>query len=98
VLAYAHKQNVLHRDIKPSNVLLGQDRQSYLADFELARMVQTGESSLTADRMVGTPQYISPEQALSKSDLDARSDIYSFGVMAYEMTVGKVPYNAESPF
>ncbi len=97
-LAYAHKQNVLHRDIKPSNVLLGQDGQIYLADFGLARLVETGESSLTADRMVGTPQYISPEQALSKPDLDARSDIYSFGVMVYEMTVGKVPFNAESPF
>ncbi|MDR3577763.1 MAG: serine/threonine-protein kinase [Anaerolineaceae bacterium] len=97
-LAYAHRQNILHRDIKPSNVLLGQDGQIYLADFGLARLVETGESSLTADRMVGTPQYISPEQALSKPDLDARSDIYSFGVMLYELTVGKVPFNAESPF
>jgi Serine/threonine protein kinase len=97
-LAYAHRQNILHRDIKPSNVLLGQDGQIYLADFGLARLVETGESSLTADRMVGTPQYISPEQALSKPDLDARSDIYSFGIMVYEMVVGKVPFNAESPF
>ena len=97
-LSYAHHQNILHRDIKPSNVLLGQDGQIYLADFGLARLVQTGESSLTADRMVGTPQYISPEQALSKPDLDARSDIYSFGVMVYELTVGNVPFNAESPF
>lgn len=97
-LAYAHRQNILHRDIKPSNVLLGQDGQIYLADFGLARLVETGESSLTADRMVGTPQYISPEQALSKPDLDARSDIYSFAVMVYELTVGKVPFNADSPF
>ena len=97
-LAYAHRQNILHRDIKPSNVLLGQDGQIYLADFGLARLVETGESSLTPDRIVGTPQYISPEQALSKPNLDARSDIYSFGVMLYELTVGKVPFNAESPF
>jgi serine/threonine protein kinase len=97
-LAYAHRQNILHRDIKPSNVLLGRDGQIYLADFGLARLVLTGESSLTADRMVGTPQYISPEQALSKPDLDARSDIYSFGIMVYEMVVGKVPFTAESPF
>lgn len=97
-LEYAHQQNVLHRDIKPSNVLVAQDNQLYLTDFGLARMAETGESSLTADRMVGTPQYMSPEQALSKPDLDARSDIYSFGVMMYEMLVGRVPYNADTPF
>ncbi len=97
-LDYAHQQNVLHRDIKPSNVLVAQDNQLYLTDFGLARMAETGESSLTADRMVGTPQYMSPEQALSKPDLDARSDIYSFGVMMYEMLVGRVPYNADTPF
>ena len=97
-LAYAHKQNILHRDVKPSNVLLTEDGQIYLADFGLARMAQTGESSLTADRMVGTPQYMSPEQAQAKPDLDARSDIYSFGVMLYEMLVGRVPFNADTPF
>jgi len=97
-LAYAHQQGVLHRDIKPSNVLMTHDGQLYLTDFGLARMAQTGESSLTADRMVGTPQYMSPEQALSQPDLDARSDIYSFGVMMYEMLVGRVPYNADTPF
>ena len=97
-LDYAHQQNVLHRDIKPSNVLVAQDNQLYLTDFGLARMAEMGESSLTADRMVGTPQYMSPEQALSKPDLDARSDIYSFGVMMYEMLVGRVPYNADTPF
>jgi serine/threonine protein kinase len=97
-LAYAHSQNILHRDIKPSNVLLGKDGNIYLADFGLARMAISGESSLTTDRLVGTPQYISPEQALSKPDLDARTDIYSFGVMVYEMVVGRVPFNADTPF
>ena len=97
-LAYAHKQNILHRDVKPSNVLLTEDGQIYLADFGLARMAQTSETSLTADRMVGTPQYMSPEQAQAKPDLDARSDIYSFGVMLYEMLVGRVPFNADTPF
>jgi len=97
-LDYAHQQNVLHRDIKPSNVLVAQDNHLYLTDFGLARMAEMGESSLTADRMVGTPQYMSPEQALSKPNLDARSDIYSFGVMMYEMLVGRVPYNADTPF
>ena len=97
-LAYAHDQGVLHRDIKPSNVLLTSDGQIYLADFGLARIAAAGESSLTADRMVGTPQYMSPEQAVAKSDLDHRSDIYSFGVMLYEMVVGQVPFNADTPF
>lgn len=97
-LSYAHRNRVLHRDIKPSNVLLSNDGQIYLADFGLARMAQSGESSLTADRLIGTPQYMSPEQALSKPDLDARTDIYSFGVMLYEMLVGRVPFNADTPF
>jgi predicted Ser/Thr protein kinase len=97
-LAYAHRQGVLHRDVKPSNVLLAKDGQIYLADFGLARMAQSGESSLTADRLVGTPQYISPEQAVSRADLDARTDIYSFGVMLYELCVGQVPFSGDTPF
>ena len=97
-LAYAHVHSVLHRDIKPSNVLLAKDGQIYLADFGLARMAQSTGASLTSDRFVGTPQYISPEQAMSKPDLDARTDIYSFGVMLYEMLVGQVPYTADTPF
>ena len=97
-LSYAHKQGVLHRDIKPSNVLLSEDGQIYLADFGLARMAQAGESTLSSDMMMGTPQYISPEQAMGKSDLDNRTDLYSFGVMLYEMVVGKVPFSADTPF
>jgi len=97
-LSYAHKQGVLHRDIKPSNVLLSNDGQIYLADFGLARMAQAGESTLSSDTMLGTPQYISPEQAMGMADLDARTDLYSFGVMLYEMVVGKVPFSADTPF
>ena len=97
-LAYAHKQGVLHRDIKPSNVLLTPDGQIYLADFGLARIAQAGESTLSSDMMLGTPQYISPEQAMGKSDIDQRTDLYSFGVMLYEMVVGKVPFSADTPF
>jgi len=97
-LAYAHKQGVLHRDIKPSNVLVSTDGQMYLADFGLARIAQSGESTLSSDMIMGTPQYISPEQAMGKKDLDARTDLYSFGVMLYEMVVGQVPFNADTPF
>ena len=97
-LEYAHQHGILHRDVKPSNVLLGADGHIYLADFGLARIAQDGESTLSTDSIVGTPQYISPEQALGKRDLDEGTDIYSFGVMLYEMVVGQVPFNSDTPF
>jgi tRNA A-37 threonylcarbamoyl transferase component Bud32/tetratricopeptide (TPR) repeat protein len=97
-LAYAHKQGILHRDIKPSNVLIATDGSMYLADFGLARIAQAGESTLSSDSIMGTPQYISPEQAMGKKDLDEGTDIYSFGVMLYEMVVGQVPFSADTPF
>jgi tRNA A-37 threonylcarbamoyl transferase component Bud32 len=97
-LSYAHRQGVLHRDIKPSNVLVARDGQMYLADFGLARIAQSGESTLSSDTIMGTPQYISPEQAMGVKELDERTDLYSFGVMLYEMVVGKVPFNADTPF
>ena len=97
-LSYAHQRGILHRDIKPSNILLSPDGSIYLADFGLARMGETGESTLSADIMLGTPQYISPEQARGDKNLDAGTDIYSFGVVLYEMVVGRVPFNADTPF
>ncbi len=97
-LSYAHAQGVLHRDVKPSNVLLAGDDRIYLADFGLARMAEAGESTLSADVMLGTPQYISPEQAMGQHNLDNGADIYSFGVLLYELVVGKVPYSADTPF
>ena len=97
-LAYAHKQGILHRDVKPSNVMIAVDGVMYLADFGLARIAETGESTMSSDSIMGTPQYISPEQAIGKKDLDAGTDIYSFGVMLYEMVVGQVPFSADTPF
>jgi serine/threonine protein kinase len=97
-LGYAHKQGILHRDIKPSNVLIANDGIMYLADFGLARIAAAGESTLSSDSIMGTPQYISPEQAMGKKDLDAGTDIYSFAVMLYEMVVGQVPFTADTPF
>lgn len=97
-LAYAHKQGILHRDIKPSNVMIAKDGTMYLADFGLARIAEAGESTMSSDSIMGTPQYISPEQAMGKKDLDAGTDIYSFGVMLYELVVGQVPFSADTPF
>ncbi len=97
-LAYAHRQGILHRDIKPSNVMIAFDGSIYLTDFGLARIAEAGESTMSSDSIMGTPQYISPEQAMGKKDLDAGTDIYSFGVMLYEMVVGRVPFNADTPF
>jgi serine/threonine-protein kinase len=96
-LDYAHEQGVLHRDIKPSNVLLDGKSTPYLTDFGLARLAQAGESTLSQDMLLGTPNYISPEQAMGERDIDKRADLYSFGVVLYELLVGQVPYSSGTP-
>lgn len=97
-LTYAHNQGVLHRDIKPSNILIAEDGQVYLTDFGLARMAEAGASTLTGDQLMGTPHYISPEQARGEKKLNACTDIYSFGIVLYEIVVGRVPFSADTPF
>ena len=97
-LAYAHQEGVLHRDVKPSNVLLEKGGQIYLADFGLARITETSQTTLSGQMMMGTPHYISPEQAKGLGDLDSGTDIYSLGVMMYELLVGEVPFQADTPF
>lgn len=95
-MAYAHARGVIHRDIKPDNILLdGIDGRALVTDFGIARaMVDSGETSrLTATGMaIGTPAYMSPEQASGDRDLDGRSDLYSLGVVAYQMLVGEPPF------
>jgi tetratricopeptide (TPR) repeat protein/tRNA A-37 threonylcarbamoyl transferase component Bud32 len=94
-LDYAHGEGVVHRDIKPSNILMPKKDWALLTDFGLARMV--GGSMLTQSGMtVGTPAYMSPEQG-GGEQVDHRTDIYSLGVILYEMVVGEVPYTAETP-
>ncbi|NIM94368.1 MAG: protein kinase [Anaerolineales bacterium] len=97
-LDYAHELGVLHRDIKPSNILISTDGRIYLTDFGLARIAEVGASTISGDMLMGTPQYISPEQAKGDRKLDKRTDIYSFGIVIYEICVGKVPYSADTPF
>jgi len=94
---YAHKQGILHRDIKPSNIVVDADDIPYLADFGLARIVAAGESTMSADVLLGTPNYMSPEQARGLKNVDYRSDLYSLGIVLYELVVGQVPFASPTP-
>jgi serine/threonine-protein kinase len=98
-LAYAHARNVVHRDIKPDNILLdATSGRAMVTDFGIARAVTEGaDSRLTATGMaLGTPAFMSPEQAAGEREVDGRSDLYSLGIVAYQMLVGEPPFVANS--
>lgn len=98
-LDYAHDRGILHRDMKPSNILIEDSTdQAYITDFGLARIVEAGASTISHDMMLGTPYYISPEQAQGSKDLDHRTDVYSLGVILYELLTGRVPFQADTPY
>jgi serine/threonine protein kinase len=96
-LAYAHEHGVVHRDVKPDNVMLDRATgRAVVTDFGIARAA-AGDSRLTVTGVaVGTPAYMSPEQALGERELDGRSDIYSLGVVAYQMLAGETPFRASN--
>jgi serine/threonine-protein kinase len=92
-LSYAHRHEVIHRDIKPENILLTAEGHSLVADFGIARALGGDDPKLTETGLaVGTPAYMSPEQAAGDRGLDARTDLYSLGAVLYEMLAGEPPY------
>src|SRR5215469_11641998 len=95
-LAFAHRHGVVHRDVKPGNVLITPEGEVKVTDFGIARAVNTEESLTQTGAVMGTAAYFSPEQAEGKT-VDARSDIYSLGVVLYEMAVGRPPFSGDSP-
>lgn len=98
-LAYAHSQNTIHRDIKPDNILIdAATGRTMVTDFGIARAVSEGtEARLTATGIaIGTPAFMSPEQSAGDRDLDGRTDLYSLGVVAYQMLCGELPFTATS--
>ncbi|GHE04015.1 Stk1 family PASTA domain-containing Ser/Thr kinase [Streptomyces alanosinicus] len=96
-LEISHEMGLVHRDIKPGNVMVTKRNVIKVMDFGIARAMQSGVTSMTQTGMVvGTPQYLSPEQALGRG-VDARSDLYSVGIMLFQLVTGRLPFDADSP-
>jgi eukaryotic-like serine/threonine-protein kinase len=95
-LGYAHREGVIHRDVKPANVLLSEGH-ALVADFGIARAADEGQALTGTGLAVGTPQYMSPEQASGERDIDARADVYALGATMYEMLAGAPPYVGTTP-
>jgi serine/threonine protein kinase/Tfp pilus assembly protein PilF len=95
-LAEAHRLGVVHRDLKPGNIMIDKEGNARIMDFGIARSPQ-GKGMTGEGAMIGTPEYMSPEQVEGK-EIDPRSDIYALGVILYEMTTGRVPFEGDTPF
>lgn len=94
-LDFAHAEGIIHRDLKPSNILLDERGNAYLSDFGIAQIMQDA-GRLTGSAVIGTPAYMSPEQAEGRP-LDARADVYSLGVVLFELVTGREPFQADTP-
>lgn len=97
-LAYAHQRQVVHRDVKPANILLGEDDHPMLSDFGIAKLLGSDEGAdLTGTGVgIGTPEYMAPEQGMGKK-VDGRADLYSLGLVFYELVTGQKPFQADTP-
>ena len=94
----AHSRGIIHRDLKPSNILFDEEGNPFIADFGIAKLLQSSVPLTKTAEVMGTPAYMSPEQVRGESDLDSRTDIYAFGVILFEMLCGKLPYVADTPY
>jgi serine/threonine-protein kinase len=91
-LDYAHQHGIVHRDIKPENILLTRDGSTLVADFGIARALESDDKLTQTGMVIGTPAYMSPEQASGDKGIDARTDVYSLAAVLYEMLAGEAPY------
>lgn len=92
----AHSQGIVHRDLKPGNILFDDDDDAYISDFGIAKLKESAGATLTQG-VIGTPSYMSPEQARGIKDVDGRSDVYALGVMLFELLTGALPYQGDTP-
>lgn len=98
-LSYAHSHGVIHRDVKPANILMNEDGRPILTDFGIAKLLEAPDGhTLTGSGVgIGTPEYMAPEQGIGASAIDERADVYSLGIVLYELVTGRKPYIADTP-
>ncbi|MBI5054862.1 MAG: serine/threonine-protein kinase [Chloroflexi bacterium] len=93
----AHAKGIVHRDLKPGNILFDTRGEAYVADFGIAKVMQGTQGNMTGSGIIGTPSYMSPEQARGEKDIDGRSDVYALGTILFEMLSGSLPFEADTP-